>query len=99
MKYAGVALVCEYLRNVGIDIVKPDLHIKRIIGTDRLNLIQSKSDYKIIEEFKRLSAEIGVSQVEMDYLLWNYCSKGYGEICTAKPKCCECVIKEYCNKG
>ena len=99
LKYAGVALVCEYLRNVGIDIVKPDLHIKRIIGTDRLNLIQSKSDYKIIEEFKRLSAEIGVSQVEMDYLLWNYCSKGYGEICTAKPKCCECVIKEYCNKG
>mgnify|MGYP004520467303 CR=1 FL=1 len=99
LKYAGVALVCEYLRNVGIDIVKPDVHIKRIIGSDRLNVIQSKSDYKIIEEFKRLSAEIGISQVKMDYLLWNYCSKGYGEICTAKPKCCECVIKEYCNKG
>lgn len=97
LKYAGVALVCEYLRNVGIDIVKPDVHIKRIVGADRLNLIQSKSDYKIIEEFRRLSAEIGISQVKMDYLLWNYCSKGYGEICTAKPKCYECVIKEYCN--
>lgn len=97
LKYAGVALVCEYLRNVGIDIVKPDVHIKRIVGADRLNLIQSKSDYRIIEEFRRLSADIGISQVKMDYLLWNYCSKGYGEICTAKPKCYECVIKEYCN--
>ena len=97
LKYAGVALVCEYLRNVGIDIVKPDVHIKRIVGADRLNLILSKSDYRIIEEFRRLSADIGISQVKMDYLLWNYCSKGYGEICTAKPKCSECVIKEYCN--
>lgn len=97
LKYAGVALVCEYLRNVGIDIVKPDVHIKRIVSADRLNLIQSKFDYRIIEEFRRLSADIGISQVKMDYLLWNYCSKGYGEICTAKPKCYECVIKEYCN--
>lgn len=99
LKYAGVALVCEYVRNVGIDIVKPDVHIKRIVSSDRLNLIQSKSDYKIIEEFRRLSAETGISQVKMDYLLWNYCAKGYGEICTAKPKCSKCVIKEYCNKG
>lgn len=97
LKYAGVALVCEYLRNVGVDIIKPDVHIKRIVGADRLNLIQSKSDYRIIEEFKRLSADIGISQVKMDYLLWNYCSKGYGEICTATPNCKKCVIKNYCN--
>lgn len=99
LKYAGVALVCEYLRNVGIDIVKPDAHIKRIVSVDRLNLIQSKSDYKIIEEFRQLSTKIGISQVKMDYLLWNYCAKGYGEICASKPKCNICVIREYCNKG
>ena len=85
------------MRNVGIDIVKPDVHIKRIVGADRLNLIPSKSDYRIIEEFRRLSAEIGISQVKMDYLFWNYCSKGYGEICTARPKCNICVIKKFCE--
>ena len=97
LKYAGVAIICEYVRNVGIDIIKPDVHIKRIAAADRLKLVTAKSDYKIIEEFRKLSNEIGMSQVKMDYLLWNYCAKGYGEICTATPKCDECVIKEYCH--
>lgn len=98
LKYAGVAIICEYVRNVGIDIIKPDVHIKRIAAADRLKLVTAKSDYKIIEEFRTLSNEIGMSQVKMDYLLWNYCAKGYGEICTATPKCNECVIRIFCNK-
>ena len=99
LKYSGVALVCEYLRNVGIDVIKPDVHIKRILGAERLSIVKGKSDYAVIAECKELSDEIGISQVKMDYLLWNYCSKGYGEVCTAKPKCENCVIREYCNKG
>lgn len=99
LKYSGVALVCEYLRNMGIDIVKPDLHLKRILATDRLNLVSSKSDYTVIERCIQLSNEIGISQIKIDYLLWNYCAKGYGEVCTKKPKCEKCVIKEFCQRG
>lgn len=99
LKYAGVALVCEYLRNMGIDIIKPDVHIKRIASAERLNLVTAKNDYKIIYEFQELAQEIGINQVKMDYLLWNYCSKGYGEVCTATPKCDKCVIKNYCKEG
>ena len=99
LKYAGVALVCEYLRNLGMDIIKPDVHIKRIASVERLNLVTAKNDYKIIDEFQELAQEIGISQVKMDYLLWNYCSKGYGEVCTATPKCDACVIKNYCRRS
>ena len=99
LKYAGVALVAEYLRNMGIDIVKPDVHIKRILAPDRLNLVSSKSDYAVIERCKQLACEMGISQIKIDYLLWNYCAKGYGEICTKKPKCEKCVIKEFCERG
>ena len=98
LRFAAVALVCEYLRNVGIDIIKPDAHIKRISGADRLNLVSSSSDYQIIAEFKKLSEKIGISQVKMDYLLWNYCAKKYGEICAKTPKCDICVIRKYCNR-
>lgn len=98
IKYMGVPIACEYVRNVGIDIIKPDVHIKRIASADRLNLVTAKSDYKITDEFQKLSKQIGISQAKMDYLLWNYCSKGYGEICTATPKCNECVIRKYCQK-
>lgn len=99
IKYMGVPIACEYVRNVGIDIIKPDVHIKRIASADRLNLVTAKSDYKIIDEFQKLSKQIGISQAKMDYLLWNYCSKGYGEICTATPKCEKCVIKKYCKRN
>ena len=99
IKYMGVPIACEYVRNVGIDIIKPDVHIKRIAAADRLNLATAKYDYKIIDEFQELSKQIGISQAKMDYLLWNYCSKGYGEICTATPKCNECVIRNYCKQG
>jgi len=98
IKYMGVPIACEYVRNVGIDVIKPDVHIKRITSADRLNLVTAKSDYKIIDELQKLSKQIGISQAKMDYLLWNYCSKGYGEICTATPKCNECVIRKYCQK-
>lgn len=97
IKYMGVPIACEYVRNVGIDIIKPDVHIKRIAAADRLNLVTAKNDYKIIDEFQELTQKIGISQVKMDYLLWNYCSKGYGEICTATPKCDVCVIKRFCE--
>lgn len=99
LKYAGVALVCEYLRNVGMDIIKPDVHIKRIASAERLHLVTAKNDYKIIDEFQELAQQIEISQVKMDYLLWNYCSKGYGEVCTATPKCDECVIRKYCRRN
>lgn len=98
IKYMGVPIACEYVRNVGIDVIKPDVHIKRITSADRLNLVTEKSDYKIIDELQKLSKQIGISPAKMDYLLWNYCSKGYGEICTATPKCNECVIRKYCQK-
>lgn len=98
IKYMGVPIACEYVRNVGIDIIKPDVHLKRIASAERLNLVTAKSDYKIIDEFQELSKQIGINQAKMDYLLWNYCSKGYGEICTATPKCNECVIRKYCQK-
>ena len=98
LKYAGVALVAEYLRNMGIDIVKPDVHIKRILAPDRLNLISLKSDYAVIEKCQQISEQVGISQIKMDSLLWNYCAKGYGEVCTAKPKCDLCVIKNFCNR-
>ena len=36
LKYVGKALAWEYLRNVGVDGAKPDTHLKRILGSNRL---------------------------------------------------------------
>lgn len=100
MSQMGEALVAEYLRNVGYDIAKPDRHTRRILGSEFLGC----SDKKIVPIFetldiiKELADYMKRDVAEIDYILWSYCAKRYGEICTLKnPKCEMCVAKKYCN--
>lgn len=103
MVQMGIPLVCEYLRNVGYDIPKPDRHICRILGSDYLAL----SDEPIVPEFeafdivKELAEVMEKSAAEVDYILWSYCAKGYGEVCKKTDFPCQsekCVAKEYCRR-
>lgn len=97
----GEALTAEYLRNVGYDISKPDRHIRRILGSKYLGCSECEI-VPIFEAFDivaEIAEELNKSVAEVDYILWSYCAKDYGEICTKnKPKCDICAIKCYCNK-
>lgn len=100
LKGLGVALAAEYLRNVGYDVAKPDRHLCNILGSERL----ACSDWMVvspleaIEIVDRLSKKMGMPATEIDYYLWAYCAKGYGEICTKNPKCSECRLSVNCEK-
>lgn len=98
-----IALVCEYLRNVGHDIPKPDRHIRRILGSEYLAL----SDKKDVPPFEAFDLVVELAEImdkpaaEVDYILWSYCAKGYGEVCKKTDSPCEseeCVAKSYCGK-
>lgn len=97
----SIALVCEYLRNVGIDTAKPDEHMKRMLGAGRLGVStkEEASEYEVISEFYRLSKETGMWAADIDYLFWCYCAEEKAEICGKNPKCDKCVIKEFCNRN
>lgn len=97
----GEALTAEYLRNVGYDISKPDRHIRRILGSKYLGCSESEfvPIYEVFDIVAEIAEELNKSVAEVDYTLWSYCANGYGEICTKnKPKCENCVAKEYCNR-
>lgn len=101
LKQMDVALVCEYLKNVGYDFPKPDTHIRRILGRDILGFSTSRetTPYQAIEIIFKLAELTGKSVAETDYILWAYCADGYGEICTSRnPKCTECVAYKQCQK-
>jgi len=99
LKMFGEALAWEYLRNVGIDGAKPDTHLRRFLGADRLgngmNSVASVSE--VIDQIEILSFETGLSKLEIDNLIWSFCADGYGEQCTSNPKCSECVIQRECK--
>ena len=101
LKQFGPALSWEYLRNVGVDGAKPDVHMKRILGSERLGISHKEeaSDEEVLDAMEQLSKDTGFYMAQIDYLFWVYCATGKGEICTANPCCDKCVVKEYCNRG
>lgn len=100
LRNMGEALCWEYLRNVGIDGAKPDVHLRRFLGSERMgkdnHMIATVSE--VIDTVRRLSKESGLSMVAIDNIIWSFCSEQYGEICGTSPKCTECPVKPYCHK-
>ena len=100
MKMIGEALAWEYLRNVGIDAAKPDTHLRRFFGADRMGTGENSpaTVSEVNEQVAELSDKTGLSKVEIDNLVWSFCADGYGEICTATPHCSNCPISGWCNR-
>jgi len=99
LKTLGEALVWEYLRNVGIDGAKPDVHLSRFLSGNRMGKgnrspASAKEVYSTVCD---LSQETGLTMIEIDNYIWSYCADGYAEICTAEPHCRDCNIRQYCN--
>ena len=100
LKQMGISLICEYLKNIRVDALKPDTHIIRIFY--RLGLIKSENSIgeeilKVLNITEQLSKQINLLKCEIDFLLWNYCAVDYGNICNYEPKCGKCVIKDFCE--
>lgn len=90
----GLALAMEYLRNVGIDAAKPDTHICRILGCERLGYSAKAEagEYEAIGIIDAISQEIGYAASQIDAILWLFCSENNGMICTEKPHCSQCRL-------
>lgn len=100
LKMMHISLVCEYLRNVGVDLAKPDRHLCRFFGRDRMGKDSSESPATIEDVFCRIEdlvEETGLLRVEIDNIIWSFCADGYGEICTAEPHCDRCPIRDMCK--
>ena len=97
LKGIGPALAMEYLKSVGIASVKPDLHIIRICGPGRLDIIPEKNSEKQFTAFKEFAKKANLTSTYLDNLFWIFGAKNFGEICSINPKCEICELKEYCN--
>ena len=93
LKWMQVALVCEYLKGVGVNTIKPDSLLKRLLA--RLGYVQNKeeaSPWEAIEICQKIADEYGMSMPMVDTILWQYCAKDKFEVCTDKPKCAQCGV-------
>lgn len=97
----GLALAMEYLRNVGIYAGKPDLHVLRILGPERLGLLDDAAPTacNAVGVIDRLAAGAGCNATYLDNLLWMFCATDYGNICSATPRCDACGLAASCREG
>ena len=95
----GEALAWEYLRNIGIDGCKPDVHLCRFLGSKRMGY--SNKETASLDEVCRIveaaSKDTGLLMMEIDAIIWDYCAVGYADMCGANPRCSGCPIKSNCN--
>lgn len=98
LRQIGYALALEYLRNVGIEAIKPDLHIRRVLSGERLGFLDHyPSEEEAYHVLMDLSRHAGCNPVYLDNLLWLFCAQDYAGICGSTPKCGECEFQNVCN--
>lgn len=97
----GPALACEYLRNLGYDIPKPDRHLCRMLGSERLQFFNQpmpelEEVYNLVRRVAN-SSKSNYGPGQADYILWSYCAIGYGNMCNGKNRACEdCCLSDLC---
>lgn len=76
VKGFGIPLACEYLRNLGYDIPKPDSHICDILFDYSFipsRSAQEEAYYVMLD----LAQVLDCSPAKLDYYLWSSCAFGY----------------------
>lgn len=99
IKQFGLTLAMEYLKNMGIMGMEPDVHVIRICGPERLAIFKRKNMKIMMESFNELSQTTRMGMTRLDNLFYIFGAKDYGNVCTATPKCfeCNCELIDCCN--
>ncbi|MDP3385786.1 MAG: hypothetical protein Q8S24_01025 [Eubacteriales bacterium] len=99
LKMLGEALAREYLRNVGIDGAKPDVHLCRFLSGSRMGNGNHTpaTTREVYDSVLELSKATDLSMITIDNYIWSYCADGYGEVCTSTPRCSICETRQLCN--
>ena len=102
--YLGNILALNYLKDIGIDSLKPDVHVLRVMF--RLGLIDSESMAsknvdRVMVIAKMMSKATGERLNVIDAIFWIYGGSGDNHIQKAvcsknNPLCNECPLHRYC---
>lgn len=102
--FLGDVLVLEYLKQIGLDSIKPDVHVVRVMH--RLGLIDSKTTSsevinQVITVADQISQLTGEKLSVVDAVFWIYGGSGdlhvEKAVCANKPLCDECPLTRYCD--
>jgi len=92
LKQMGQALVSEYLKGMGVDVIKPDIHVCRILGRLGYTEHNPSTIKEAYEVCSKIAKEYNMSNIEVDSILWQFGAERYFEQCGTNPKCDSCLV-------
>lgn len=95
----GIALVCEYLKGVGIPLVKPDRHVCRIIGRLGFTKKIPADEIETLRICDEIAKDLNMSHAMVDTILWQYGVKEKCGICGDIPQCSQCGAISCSNRS
>lgn len=90
LKYMGTPLICEYLKGVGLDIIKPDVHVCRIIGRLGYSKHNPATEQEAIDVCREIAREYDLSLAAVDTIFWQYGANDKFMLCGSTPACDSC---------
>jgi len=102
-KFIGPTNVWDYLKSIGIDAVKPDIHVRRILH--RIGLINSdktspETIKQVFQIVQKISKATGEKLSIIDAVIWFYGAERpeiKKPICGKTPQCNECPLTKHCK--
>ena len=94
LKQMGAPLTAEYLKNVGVDMIKPDVHVRRILARLGYSKKKPASIKECFDICQGIAKEYDTYEIVVDSILWQYCADKYFEKCTEKPNCFTCKVED-----
>lgn len=93
LKGIGAALCFQYLKRLGVDAIKPDVHLMRIFPRWGV-LSEDCSQYDVYTacaQIKDYYPELSLTDI--GEILWHWCAVDYLDICGAHATCSICPVK------
>ena len=87
----GIPLLCEFLKNMGFLLPKPDVHLRTFFSGSRMGTVAGPaSNADVFSQVATLAIGSTFTIPEIDLMVWSFCADGYGEVCTKNPNCAIC---------
>lgn len=96
LKGVAITLAFEFLKNVGVDCAKPDVHLHRLMERWHLPCF---NEWEIQDSMQKVAKDNGLLVSQAASIMWQFCATGYFEVCTKEPHCSICPVKEYCESN
>lgn len=93
LKGMGIPLVCEYLRNLGCDIPKPDVHMRNILGKKYIGLL----DKDMVSQMKSFDMVMDLAAILKESR--RYKEKGECNELDINPAGLDYLLWAYCATG